>query len=232
MARGASAGKKAAANGAGKKAGRKGGSSGAETGAAPHKQAAAAAAEPKKPNQPQPHETTEFLARLTRLKTEAQRVAGEISALGSAVKARGGATYWKTIKRVHDLKKLDPDEARAEVEALVQVAAQVDIRISWMGNQATFADIMEQNQAPAKNTAGSRDLAAARAHSDGYNSGKQGSLPQDNPHSPGTEEYVSWHDGRDEAERDLKTKNPTAAARIAASKTADATLPGETKDGF
>jgi uncharacterized protein (UPF0335 family) len=217
--------RKAQANGTGKKksAGRK--SAAATERTAPRK-AAAAPAETKR-NRPQPHETAARLAALTRLKTESRRIAGEISALAAEGKKAGGAAYWKAIVKTHDLKKMDTAEARAELEALIEVAAQNEIRITWMGNQATFTDVMDQAQPPAKNLQGTRDLAAARAEADGFNSGKAGAMLQDNPHSVGTEEFVSWRDGWEEGEKIRRKKNPDAAARVAAAATADDSLPGE-----
>ena len=190
---------------------------------APRKEAA-------KPNRPSPEKNADWLARLTRLKTEARVVAGNISALGSEIKGAAGETHWKSLKALHDLMKLDPDEARERLESLVEVAAQQEIRITWAGSQATFADVMEQAQPPAKNTQGSRDLAAAKAHSDGFNSGRHGGAPHDNPfsHAPGSEEYVSWLHGRDEGQQAREAKRPGETARVREAATADATLPGET----
>lgn len=181
----------------------------------------------KRPNQPPPEQQAEWLSRYTQLKTAARSIAGQISALGNEVKNAAGPTYLKNLKRIHDLLKLDPDEAKAELENLMIQAAQQDIRIAWIGDQATFADVMEQAQPAAAQSAGARGLAAARAHSDGFNSGKNGAVPHDNPHRPGTEEYISWHDGRDEGELARQAKKPTEAARVAAAAQADAGLPDD-----
>lgn len=223
--------RKAQANGTGKKksAGRK--SAAATEGTAPRKQAAAAA-EPKKGNRPQPHETADRLARLTRLKTESRRIAGEISVLSQECKKAGGPAYWKALTKTHDLKKLDAALARAEIEALIEVAAQNDIRITWMGNQAAFTDFMEQATPPAKNLEGTRDLAAARAEGDGFNSGKAGGLLKDCPHDPGTEEFVMWRDGWEEGQKLWAKKNPTIAGRVEGAASADASLPGEAEGTF
>lgn len=180
-------------------------------------------------NGPSPQQNQDWLARLTRLKTESRRVAGEISALGTEVKGAGGALHWKNLKKVHDLQKMDPSEAVAELEGLIQIAAQNEIRVTWAGNQATLADVLDQNQPPPKNTQGSRDLDEARAHSDGYNSGKNGSVPSDNPfqHAPGSLQYVAWHNGRDEGQKDREKNRPGEAARVAEAATADDTLPSD-----
>lgn len=202
----------------------------APTKEAPIKQAAATTAETEaRRNQPSSDETAGFLSELTKLKTAARSIAGDISALGNRVKSRGGPAYWRAIKAVHDLKKQDAAEARAGLEALVQVAAQQDIRISWMGDQATFADIMDQNEPPPDTGLGAKGLKLARATSDGFNSGRNGAVPSDNPfsHAPGSEEYVAWHDGRDSGQRAQEGKNPVAAERIKEAEKADATLPDD-----
>lgn len=211
------------ANGAAMKKGARAATASAER-EAPRKQAAST---PQRRNQPSPEQNAEWLAKLTRLKTQARSIAGDISSLGSEIKGTAGDTHWKSIKTLHDLMKLDPDEARQRLESLVTVAAQQEIRISWMGNQATFTDVMEQTQAPAKNTTGTRDLDAARAESDGFNSGKNGAAPSDNPHPPGSIKYVSWHDGRDSGQQARETKDPKTAARISDAKGADDRLPSD-----
>lgn len=185
----------------------------------------------KKANQPTPEERAGWLAELTTLETAKQRIAGDTSALAQRVKAKGGVKAWKSLKAVHSYKKLDRDEAIALLEDLVVAAAQVDIRISWMGNQATFADIMEQPAAQSAPIAsiGAESLAVARAHSDGYNSGKRGAVPSDNPHAhkPGSAEYVAWHNGRDDGDSDRQKTKPAEASRLKDALAADATLPGE-----
>ncbi len=200
-----------------------------ETRTAPRKRAAADTAPSRERNQPSPEETAQFLSELTTLKTAARSIAGDISALGGRVKGRGGPAYWRSIKRQHDRAKMDPAEARADLEADVMVAAQMGIRISWMGDQATFADIMEQTPEPAPASFGAQSLAVARAHSDGFNSGRNGAVPHDNPfaHKPGSPEYVAWHNGRDEGALAKDGKNPVSAERIKQAETADATLPSD-----
>lgn len=199
---------------------------------APRKQAAASAAPEKRANQPTPAERAEWLAELTQLETQKQRIAGDHSALAQRVKAKGGVKAWKSLKAVHGYKKLDKEEAIALLEDLVIAAAQQDIRIAWMGNQATFADIMDQPEAqpPSPTSLGAESLAVARAHSDGYNSGKNGAVPSDNPfrNAPGSADYVSWHNGRDDGERDRQAKKPAETQRLKDSLAADATLPDET----
>lgn len=200
---------------------------------APQMQAAKPAAPPPaKKNGPSSAQTREWLSEYTRLKTQARSIAGDISALGSKVKAAAGQTHWKNLKKRHDLMKMDKSEALAELENLVTQMAEEGVRISWMGNQATMADVLDQQQAPPKNTEGTRDLDEARAHSDGYNSGYNGSIPSDNPfrHIPGSGQYVAWHNGRDEGQMDREKRKPGEATRVKEAMTADATLPSDKVD--
>lgn len=182
-------------------------------------------AAPEPSNGPSADRVAEYLARYTTLKTEAQRVAQAISTELTNFEKEGGDK--KALKALHDSLKLDPDEARRRLETLVRYHGGQDIRVSWQDDgQSTLDDVLAD---PAPTTAGRHDLAKARAHADGYNSGKAGAIPSDNPfrHQPGSEEYVSWHDGRDEGQRDREARKPEAAARQKRAKRADASLPSD-----
>ncbi len=189
---------------------------------------------PKKPqasNGPTPEERQQTLAELTRLKTEAQRIAGLISTLCNGFKAKGGDV--KALKFLHGLTKLDPREAQAHLETMVRYATDIDIKISWQEDgQGALSDVLEGGGIPASPTDAKMDLARARAHADGYNSGKAGAVPSDNPfsHRPGSEEFVAWHDGRDEGQSDRERGNPARAARVTSAAAADASMPGDVED--
>lgn len=214
-----------------KSARKQGNGAGATPRAETRKQSAVAAAPPPKSNSgPTPDERAGWLGEFTRLDTEKQRISGDISALATRVKAKGGVKAWKSLKWVH-ASSHNKDEAREFLEDLVVAAAQQDIRISWMGNQATFADIMDQPEAksPPVDSVGAESLAVARAHSDGFNSGRNGAVPSDNPfrNAPGSAEYVSWHNGRDDGQQAREQTKPAEAKRLKDAIAADATLPNE-----
>lgn len=160
-------------------------------------------------NGPSPEERAACLAEYTRLTTEGQRVNQAKSTLLKNFEKSGGKP--KTLKMMHALLKLDSREAQVEVESYLSYAIGFNIKVSWAPNgQSSLVEALgEEARAPAKNTEGSRDLAAARAHADGYNSGMQGAVPSDNPHRdrPGSEEYVQWHNGRDEGDAARKGTN-------------------------
>jgi ribosome modulation factor len=184
------------------------------------------------PNGPSPERIAEVLAEFTQLTTAGQRINQQKSTLLTTFQKQGGKP--KLLKALHASLKLDKAEAVAEIGEYVRYHATQDIRVSWLANgQGALDDVLgDEHAAPAKNTKGQRDLAAARAHSDGYNSGLRGAKPSDNPfaHAPGSEEYVQWHDGRDEGQRDYLNKNGGLADRIAAAATADASMPAAPAD--
>jgi hypothetical protein len=167
------------------------------------------------------------LAEYTVLDTSGARVRQQIKTLLDAFDKEGGNR--KSLKRLHRSMKLDMREAQAELERDVRYHAGQGIALSWLdnGQGSALAELGPEMKAPDKNTKGARALAAARAHSDGYNAGKVGGVPSNNPYSanPGSEEYVQWHDGRDDGQRDREAANPALRDRIAAAALADASLP-------
>jgi hypothetical protein len=185
-------------------------------------------------NGPTNDQIAEALADYTTMETQAARVRQGIKTMLDNFEKLGGDKA--ELKALHKSMKLDPREAQAKLERRLRYHAGQGIVVSWTDTgQGTVIDQLgPEMQAPAKNTKGQRDLAAARAHSDGYNSGLRGSVPSDNPFSanPGSEEYVQWHDGRDDGQRDREAKNPALRDRIAAAAIADASLPAgaETAD--
>lgn len=191
---------------------------------APRKQAAAASA--PKPNGPSDSQIQEWLAEMTELDTAMSRVRAKSATLKKTVENRSGD--WKALKAAFSSTKLSQAEAIAKLEQSVRYHQAINVRVSWdQAGQGGFADVLDGSAAPEKNLTGTRDLSAARAEMDGYNSGKAGAVPHDNPFHAGTEEYVRWHDGRDSGQQDREGKHPTEAARIAAAVVADATLPSD-----
>lgn len=231
MARGASAGRKQPARK--KRASRKQAAKSAETtdkalgeGAAPEAAAKRGRGRPRieRPtNGPTPDQQAETLAELIRLDTESAELGQAKATVLNRFEKWGGNK--KQIKATKALLMLDAREAQVNVETLLHYAANAGIEVRWQADgQSTLVDSLEPAK-PKKTTSGTRDLAAAKAHSDGFNSGKAGSVPHDNPFTPGSEEYVSWHDGRDDGQRAREGKTPGLSDRIAESKTADASMP-------
>ena len=179
-------------------------------------------------NGPTPEQEAETLAALIRLDTEAARISQEKGTVLARFEKIGGDK--KAIKAVKSLLMLDKREAVAYLDKLLGCATRAGIAVTWQPDgQAALTDVLAPDApTPPKNTKGTRDLAAARAEMDGFDSGKAGAAPRDNPfaHKPGSEEYVSWHDGRDSGQKAREAKSGLSD-RIAEAQAADATLPAE-----
>lgn len=180
------------------------------------------------PAGPSQSRRSEVLAEYTRLTTEGQRVNQAKSTLLTAFTKEGGDT--KALKSLHASLKLDPAEAAAKLTTLVQYHAGVNIKVKFGDDgQGSVLDDLGPEQ-PTPPSDGDKLLSVARAHSDGYNCGRSGATPSDNPfqHQIGSEEYVNWHNGRDEGQADRLKRRPALEARVAASATADAAMPPNT----
>lgn len=183
--------------------------------------------EVKVPNGPTPDRIAEVLADYTTLETGASRIRQEIKTLLDNFEKEGG--HKAELKDLHKSLKLDPREAQAKLERRIRYHAGQGIQVSWAANgQAdVLAELGPEAKGPDKTSLGAQKLAAAQAHSRGFNDGLAGAVPADNPfqHAPGSEEYVQWHDGRDDGQRTREEKNPALRDRIASAAVADASLP-------
>lgn len=230
MARGASAGRKQPAR---KQASRKQAAKSVETaekalgeGAAPEVAAKRGRGRPRieRPtNGPTPDQQAETLAELIRLDTESAKLGQVKATVLNRFEKWGGNK--KQIKAVKALLMLDGREAQVNIETLLHYSANAGIEVRWQADgQSTLVDSLEP-ATPRRKTDGDRDRDSAKAHADGFNSGKVGGVPHDNPFKPGSIEYVSWHDGRDDGQRAREGKTPGLSDRIAESRTADASMP-------
>lgn len=176
----------------------------------------------KKTNGPTPERRAEVLAEYTILTTAGQRNNQAKSTLLKNFASEGGDP--KALKSLHASLKLDPAEAAAKLDTLVQYHHGAGIKVRFLDSgQGTVIDEL----VPGPRSEANEKLAKARAYSDGYNSGLKGnSAPHDNPKSIGSEEYVEWHNGRDDGQRDRLLKNPALGSRVAASQQADPSMPG------
>lgn len=186
------------------------------------------AAEKPKSNGPTPERLKHYLAEFTRLDTEGQRVNKAKSTCVKNFEKEGG--NGKILKRVHALLKLDGGEASLELKRLFESAAAVGINVTWdEDGQGGLVDVLEAEQ-PAGASQGHQDLQNAMAAADGMCAGLDGAAASDNPfaHIPGSEQFVEWENARRMGLEDRAAMKPEEAARLAASKTADASLPGDT----
>lgn len=180
------------------------------------------------PKGPSQSRRSEVLAEYTTLTTQGQRINQAKATLLTAFQKEGGDT--KALKSLHASLKLDPAEAAAKLSTLVQYHAGANIKVKFGDDgQGTVLDDLGPEQ-PTPPSAGDELLAVARAHSDGYNCGRSGATPSDNPfqHQIGSEKYVAWHNGRDDGQADRLKRRPELEARVAASVMADAAMPPDT----
>lgn len=172
------------------------------------------------PNGPTPEDEAHTLAELIRLDTAQAQINQERSTLLARFEKKGGDK--KAIKAIKVLLSRDKREAEAHLAALGRYGRNAGIKITWQGDQSALTDVLaDPAGTPARKTDGDRDLAAARAHSDGYNSGMRGAVPSDNPHrnKPGSVEYVEWHNGRDEGQRAKEGAQPAPKSEDPAAQT-------------
>ena len=171
-----------------------------------------------------PEQTLEFLGEWAVFQLRAQRLTADKAEWAGRVKGKGGNPV--NLKRVAKWQDMDSAEASKELTDLMAMARQAGINTTWEADgQAAFADFMQDNEPAAPTTSGSRQLHAARAMGDGYNSGKQGGNADGNPNLPGSEEFVAWEngfgDGRADRERVKAAKPQKDNEKVAANASVD-----------
>lgn len=125
------------------------------------------------------------------------------------------------IKKAYRRRNMDESEVRAELEDELHYSRVLG-QIEWdKGGQGSFVQAMGAAPAPKLSSDAQGQLAKARAHADGYNSGKRGAKVSDVPgqYKPGSETYVAWRDGWQDGSADREAKQPGAAKVVKASTT-------------
>lgn len=121
------------------------------------------------------------------------------------------------VKKAYRRRNMDADEVRAEIEDEL-FYSRVLGQIEWdKGGQGSFAAAIA-SPAPKISADAQARLARARAHADGYNSGKRGAKVSDTPSqfTPGSEEFVAWRDGWQDGAADREAKKPSDAKVVEA----------------
>ena len=178
---------------------------------------------PPKPkgNGPSPADKKNALAEYTLLKTESARISQQIAAMLARFDALGGDR--KMLKTMHSLSMLEKSEARSFVENIQVYAIDLDIVEVEADGQANFNGLFGGARDPnlplpktQEDTDASARLKAARAYSDGYNSGASGMKLGDNPfaHDPGSEAFVQWRNGLEDGLGDKARAGGMADERI------------------
>lgn len=150
-------------------------------------------------------DTAECFLELTELKASMARI-GQKTAVTIARYENMGVDVDAVRECMKLEKKDDAPEwikrvlAAAAVLRIIPVAEEDDGQMTLMpGLKVAAADQETQDR-----------LAIARAHGDGYNTGRRGGSADDNPHKAGTEVYVAWGNGCLDGQADRAARKPSA----------------------
>ena len=165
---------------------------------------------------PTPQEKRAALDQYSEIKRSIASLSRQARTVLKDHEAQGGDG--KMIMAMWKLESLTSGEAEAHVARYFEYARDIGIRVHFeTSGQGALTDMLASPGAAAPSLDAEAALQAARAYSDGYNSGRNGAAPSDNPHHPGTEPYIKWHNGRDDGQREKEGK-PVAGAKASASK--------------
>lgn len=150
----------------------------------------------------------------------------QIASLGQK-KARTIARYENIgvdVDAVRECQKLArKDDAPDWIKRIVAAAGVLKIIPTETEDDGQIS-LMPGLKVAAASTAAQSRIAVARAHGDGYNSGKHGGSADNNPHAAGTEEYVAWGNGCIDGEADRAIAKQLREDKKAASRPANVTV--------
>ena len=137
------------------------------------------------------------LAEYTQTDTQIKRLAQQQAAMLKRYENQGVNT--KSIKNTHRSAKRDKAEARAQIQSDIRYHVICGIlnpaNDEWTQAVTQTSLFGEEDKEFEPLGTVSPDLARARAHSDGYNSGRHGGEASHNPFQAGSEQFVAWHQG-------------------------------------
>jgi len=148
------------------------------------------------------------LAEYTQVDTELKRLSQRQAAMLKRYEGQG--VNVRSIKAAHRASKLDTAVARSQAQSdmryLIIAGILKPADDEWV-QTVSQSSLFEANEQSDLGTV-SPNLARARAHADGYNTGKAGGEATNNQFQPGTQEYVAWAQGHKDgaADRALKPK--------------------------
>lgn len=116
------------------------------------------------------------------------------------------------VKRSYRRRNMDPAEVRSEIEVDMHYTRVLG-QIEWdaKSGQGSFIEAIAAIPTPVVSKVADANLARARAHSDGYNSGKAGAKVGSCRFSVGSEQYVAWRDGWQDGTADREAVKPGAS---------------------
>jgi ribosome modulation factor len=157
------------------------------------------------------------LAEYTTTDTQIKRLAQQQAAMLKRYEGQGVSP--RSIKKMHRAAKLDKAVARAEAQEdaryyiICGILSPATDEWARQVSQSTLFDAEDSEFEPLGTV--SPDLARARAHTDGYNSGRHGGEAINNPFLAGSQEHVAWLEGLKEGQADHALRGKGAAPRNA-----------------
>lgn len=151
--------------------------------------------------------------------TEYSSMVGDMARIGQRIAAMFGryekadGVDSKAIKANYALSQKDPEVAAAQLRRNNEYARLLGI-VSFDANsgQGDFiAGLDASPPAPTLAPEAAARVQAARAHADGYNTGRAGGTLEHNTHVPGSQAHVKWIEGYHDGHADRLLKNPDAA---------------------
>lgn len=159
-----------------------------------------------KPNA-NPDEIAACFSEYSSMRADVARLGQKIAAMFGRYEKLG--VDQKAIKNSYTAAQKDPNEAAAQHRKNTEYLAMLEIIDFSKEGQGSFAAGLDVKVAKpgAKASAG---LRAARAYTDGYNSGLAGGKIDACKFPVGSEEFVRWRDGWGDGHADRIAKNPDA----------------------
>lgn len=154
------------------------------------------------------------LAEYTEVDTQIKRLSQKQAAMFKRYENQG--VNVRSIKNSHRASRQDKAaaaaQAQSDVRYLIITGVLNPANDDW-AKHVSQTDMFSQ-EASATSPIGtvSPQLARARAHSDGYNTGRHGGDGQTNPHTAGSAEHVAWLGGLKDGQADRALR--PGAARV------------------
>lgn len=148
--------------------------------------------------------------------TEYSSMMGDVARLGQRIAAMFGryeksdGVDSKAIKSSYALSQKDPEVAASQLRRNNEYARILGIVTFDANGQGDFIAGLDQPTAPTLAPEAAARVQAARAHADGYNTGKAGGTLEHNTNAPGTQAHVQWIEGFHDGHADRLLKNPDA----------------------
>jgi ribosome modulation factor len=149
--------------------------------------------------------------------TEYASMMGDVARIGQRIAAtfarfeKSDGVDSKAIKANYALSLKEPEVAAAQLRRNNEYARLLGIVSFDANGQGDFTAGLDVSPTQTLAPDAAARVQAARAHADGYNTGKAGGTLEHNTHTPGSRAHVQWIEGYHDGHADRLMKNPDAA---------------------